>query len=404
MYNADIIRATKEYYIDSDIVLLESLNDLGEIITHPLKAFSEFVKRSWEITKKENAVFFLQDEKDTVVSLLQRYPEFADDVVELRTYGDPSKKNPKETDMMMRNAVAIASYKDYPYVLEQYTKYTRGIAYGDYIIKIKLSEIPGIASKLIKDLKKDLKDTENSVKYIANAIRERDGNTQEKASTIKSICDTAMTAIATITKNTLDNISILRYFITERIKYALKVTKKRITATDDKVLMKNAIFMYDKSYNGDVYKIYKLKEEIGISSFNYSGKKIYITPNLFKAPKKILDAVIYHEIGHDQSNHFNKNEFRDARKELKQLRKDMRKYDSLLDVSPYRSDYYNDYKFLQYLLKELDADRFASKHVGKFAIRTATNTEVSRIMSQSQPDRTTRGFNMYNNDVRASLL
>lgn len=166
----------------------------------------------------------------------------------------------------------------------------------------------------------------------------------------------------------------------------------------------NATYVGEFRTNGVIFHIYELKED-HTSCFNYMGRDIYMDSSIWKLPKAYMEAILLHEIGHYMNGHFHPiNGIEDEAKQVKQLRKDQKKFNKLTYNSLWDSKDLENGNELIYILVELEADRFAAKFVGKKSVQNALEYRFDKSLRSQGLSQDAIDYNNYRMKLRTSML
>ena len=119
-------------------------------------------------------------------------------------------------------------------------------------------------------------------------------------------------------------------------------------------------------------------------SYNRNGTDVFIDQTFKRYPKAIQKAIIYHEIGHLANGHFGtlttSNDTIDARRMAHQIKK----YKRIVKHSAFKNDMDDDE--LVYILIESEADRYASKCIGKRTMDTSLKIHMRHYADIAIPE------------------
>ena len=129
------------------------------------------------------------------------------------------------------------------------------------------------------------------------------------------------------------------------------------------------------TFGKQVFQVYELPFNIH-SAFINRDNKIYVDKEFFTYPVCMQKAILYHEIGHFIQGHFDPRQRIWSEKEIKELERNFRSYREKVK----KTDLVPSEDVMASILIEADADRFASKIVGKRTYRKSTDVHMNRVL------------------------
>lgn len=399
-------------------VITDTISSVKEAIHKMLKGFNGFCSQKKEIlnlykTKKE-----LNKKIAYVNRLLKKNPSLGNETIVIRGYNGKIMNPDLQEEIqflknMMANVKTKYTDKDVYYFFTQYMMSRSG---WDNFYKIKISAIPELYVEVTKSIDKEIDELESTLydfsKYLETA-NEIENKLNVFTAVINGIQHTLSRRIDILTMN----LEVIQYNIGEAVNKLVhkKLTKVVVTPKDDKKIIEGAEKVKTITYGDETYDIYKTKYK-NISCMNYGGFNIYVDNEFFDMPRGYQLAILYHEIGHQQCQHFKPKDMNkpitveDEEKLMKRIKADMHMfYYYVNNYSMFRSDDYRDGTELIYLLTEWDADRFAAKQIGKSLVRSALTTRFNNMLDSDKhmSDPKNRKIKEYNKDrmrVRTSLI
>lgn len=193
-------------------------------------------------------------------------------------------------------------------------------------------------------------------------------------------------------------------------KFVQEMNGKLISSNSPEVqdLVTRSKFLWDEKIGNTTFHIYQLPVTV-LSCFNLDGTNIYVDGVFMSFSKPVQRAILYHEFGHYMAGHFQLLETPDERERIRQIHKDLKQFRHGLDRSPFWNCIGDDE--LIYLLPELEADRFASKYLGKSLVSRSTRYYANNLIhaqmnpSLSEEDKElVKAYNQERIRIRAELL
>lgn len=174
-----------------------------------------------------------------------------------------------------------------------------------------------------------------------------------------------------------------------------------------KELRKNSKKVAKMTYCNIDFDVYELPIK-NSTCLNYAGSSIYVHNGFFELPIGFQEAILFHEIGHRVNGDFDNIEGVVDEEELfERFKKEAKKFDKIVRRS---RDFRNDTSLnnddeLLYLLVELEADRFASRFVGKNIMRKTLTTHFDYgLDTNSEISDLARRFNKFRMKIRTRMI
>lgn len=149
-----------------------------------------------------------------------------------------------------------------------------------------------------------------------------------------------------------------------------------------RALLKNSKYITSYDFGGHEIKVWQFPID-GPSCFNMEGYDIYVDASFFKYSRPLQKAIIYHEIGHLASGHFQTFKTPNLEKRMQQI---IRDYNKFVDFKNYRAKFVHEDDELIYLLDELEADRYSAKRVGKHTVKKSLTYSFDRSLHMNPKD------------------
>lgn len=189
----------------------------------------------------------------------------------------------------------------------------------------------------------------------------------------------------------------------DMVKQGGKKYVKKVSPTNEDIIKESNLVRKVK-LNGKEYEVYQTKFE-DVPAMIVGDQFIFVDKNFFNQPKSFQYAILFHEIGHSMSGHFDNKTVLDNRKLEKRFRKETKKYDRIV----WFSDWYDvkrlgDDTELVYILVELEADRFSSKFVGKRMMKRALDERFTRHIKSLGLEKNLEEYNLFRNKIRLKMI
>lgn len=389
-FKTEIMNERADLNIDvrfSNMIYMESVS-LGQYFRSLHKILTGYINQKKEIRHYYNERKNLISNLDILQKVCEHDKKIANTKILIRGYNDKLMKTKDVDEMILfaKNMFAITDIKiGDPEIYKYFKDYTMRRSGWDKLYEIKIKDIPSLYVSAIKNIDKTIENLELTLHDIQHYIDAEEMTVQKKKN-IGMMFEAIKEAISKHFNILTMNIEVIQYEVNIALhKKTEEMSSKFVKEPSDKLAMKNSTKVKEITYGDDVYNIYET-EYPNISCFNYGGNDIYVDKGFFDLPKGYQLAILYHEIGHHQCKHFrpkSKKELNNLKVEddteiIKRIIRDsMRFYADAHTYSRYPGAY-DDGSELMYLLLEWDADRFASKMVGKFNMKSALSNRFRR--------------------------
>lgn len=411
-FKTEIMNERADLNIDvrfSNMIYMESVS-LGQYFRSLHKILTGYINQKKEIRHYYNERKNLISNLDILQKVCEHDKKIANTKILIRGYNDKLMKTKDVDEMILfaKNMFAITDIKiGDPEIYKYFKDYTMRRSGWDKLYEIKIKDIPSLYKSAIKNIDTTIENLELTLHDIQHYIDSEEVTSQKKKN-IGMMFEAIKEAISNHFNILAMNIEVIQYEVNIALhKKTEEMASKFVKTPSDKLAMKNSTKVREITYGNDVYSIYET-DYPNISCFNYGGNDIYVDKGFFDLPKGYQLAILYHEIGHQQCKHFrpkSKKELNNLKVEddseiIKRITQDsMRFYANVHRHSRY-SDAYDDGSELMYLLLEWDADRFASKMVGKLNMKSALFNRFRRNLNTKYKNPTTNQKDIidFNND------
>lgn len=353
-----------------------------------VKLFKQLVQNLIKLTSELITKAKIKIKLKQLKSILKRNPELGTDVIELRYL---QLETTNDFTQFSKNFLSKAKlYKNDKELYELLNKFESAVSSGLHKRKVTMIEGIEMTEDMLERYDKVIHETVNSLVHFTELKTEDDSKKYRLTSRLSNVFKSLN---LTMVSSMFDSIDSLYSGITSNVKqqirhYASLVSIRTLSATLGKKNTSTQVSSLKPitKFNIDGREIpvyYGDKDNFSPAAMVSIGEfstYVVVKPSFMKLSKDVQNAVLYHELGHYVNNHAGRDGVRNTEKDIKTLKKDVKEFNKISGPMQQTlhdeiEEFYSKNKKyadkiddqvkhnmdnnLVYILKELEADRYA---------------------------------------------
>lgn len=358
----------------------------------------------------KRCILLLDDYVNGIIDILHekaRQKEILRYVHALRSYREYFNKNPiwhkycphmetKDPNYLSEILLSMSRlmYTEADYIdMDKYVKgYMEDIVRGTKdtdILMVTYDDLCQSVNNWLKTSEDRIQDIRKRMRNFSLAWKETNGKTLHQT-TVAKLFRMAKSACKEIALSTMYDLGVFRLYTCRMFTQAISDKERESVRNYEKLTARKQMNLEKKSpvvatYNfGDLeIKVHELPV-LSATAYNRDGTDVFVDQQFKEYPRAVQKAIIYHEIGHLANGHFGTLDTKNDTVDARRLAYQVKKYKRMVAHSVFKEDMDDDE--LIYIMVESEADRYASKFVGKKTVDASLKIRMDRHLIASIPE------------------